>query len=163
MSREKLEEIKTFFAGVKYDYGGGPLVERTAQLFEVGSNCQLLAHVVLEELGYGLPKDLRSKELYEDQSFTYHINPVEVGWRPGDILFTYRTPEGFDPKQLHLSVCATVEAGEPQFLHAVKFRDRSKDAVTVWSLSDFEQSVKHNHIIAVKRVGRPKKTAPAGV
>lgn len=152
MSREVLEEITSLFSGVKYDYDSGPLIERAEQVFEVGINCQLLAHVVLEELGYGLPKELRSKELFEDTQFTYPIDPEVDGWRPGDILFTYMRPERFDPKLLHMSVCAAVEAGAPQFLHALKFKDSQKDAVVVWGLEDFEQSSMHKHVISAKRV-----------
>jgi hypothetical protein len=152
MSREVLEEITSLFSGVKYDFDSGPLIERADHVFEVGLNCQLLAHVVLEELGYGLPKDLRSKELYEDTQFTTEIDPEVEGWRPGDILFTYMRPEGFDPRYLHMSVCVAVEAEAPHFLHALKFRDDNKDAVTVWDLEDFANSRVHKHIIAAKRV-----------
>lgn len=152
MSREVLEEITSLFSGVKYDYDSGPLIERVEHIFEVGLNCQLLAHIALEELGYGLPKDMRSKELYEDTVFTYPIDPAVDGWRPGDILFTYKEPEQFDSRFLHMSVCVAVEAGAPQFLHALKFKDSQKDAVTVWGLEDFERSSAHEHIISAKRV-----------
>ncbi|NCN06802.1 MAG: hypothetical protein GW762_00135 [Candidatus Pacebacteria bacterium] len=152
MSREVLEEITSLFSGVKYDFNSGPLIERAEHIFEVGLNCQLLAHIALEELGYGLPKDMRSKELYEDTDFTFPIDPEVDGWRPGDILFTYQRPDNFDPKFLHMSVCIAVEAGAPHFLHALKFKDSERDAVTVWQLEDFERSNVHEHIISAKRV-----------
>lgn len=152
MSREKLQEIEALFAGVQYDFDAGPLIDRADHIFEVGINCQLLAHIALEELGYGLPKEMRSKELYEDKHFTYEIDPEVEGWRPGDILFTYMRPEGFDPRYLHMSVCVAVEAGAPHFLHALKFKDEDKDAVTVWELEDFSSSSLHRHVISAKRV-----------
>ena len=60
MSREKMHELLDLSAGVKYSYETGPLLEHADLVFDVGINCQLLAHVVLEELGYGLhtPRDL---------------------------------------------------------------------------------------------------------
>ena len=152
MSREKMHELLDLSAGIKYSYETGPLLEHADLVFDVGINCQLLAHVVLEELGYGLPKDLRSKELYEDTVWTKQISPESDGWRPGDLLFSYAYPEGFDPKQLHISVCIAVEAGVPHFLHALKFTDSSKDAITVWKLDDFAQSNTHRHLISAKRV-----------
>ncbi|MCA9369027.1 MAG: hypothetical protein H6773_03030 [Pseudomonadales bacterium] len=152
MSREVLHEVEELFTGINYDYDSGPLIERVEHVFEVGINCQLLAHIVLEELGYGLPKEMRSKELYEDEVFTFPIDPTVDGWRPGDILFSYNQPDDFDPKQLHMSVCAAVEAGVPHFIHAVKFRDEEKETVTTWKLDDFAASRVHRHLIAAKRV-----------
>jgi hypothetical protein len=151
------EELLTLLAGIPYEYEHGPLIEQ-ADAVEEGANCQLVFHIVMEELGYAFPKWMRSSELYEDTEFLFEVDPGEEGWKIGDVLFSYDTQAVFDPRLLHLSVCIAVETGTPQFIHAVKFKDAARDAVVVWTLDDFSSSKKHQQIVGVKRLKTSSKT-----
>lgn len=145
------EDLVALFEGIPYNIEHGPLIQEADDAL-AGINCQLMLHIVMEELGYALPKEMRSSELYEDTQFLQDVYPNRGdGWRVGDVLFSYSKEVDFDPRDLHVSVCVAVEAGMPQFIHAIKFKGTHQNPVVVWELDDFLQSNRHGAIVAVKR------------
>jgi hypothetical protein len=69
---------------------------------KVGGNCQLFAHILLEELGRPLPKHLRSKELYHNRRYLYTVDDWN-DQRQGDIYF-FGKEYLRDMRYLHLAI-----------------------------------------------------------
>lgn len=150
------EDFLALFEGIPYNIENGPYIRAAEDVFD-GINCQLMLHIVMEELGYALPKHMRSSELFEDESLLRPVYPNKGdGWRVGDILFSYSREVDFDPRDLHVSVCVAVEAGAPQFIHAIKFKGTNENPVVLWNLDDFLASSRHQAIVGVKRTKASK-------
>lgn len=130
-----------------------------------GLNCQLAVHIILEELGYSLPKWLRSKEIFEDEIFLetvfmYHCATTDLSIeifqnsRVGDICFFSNTgtrSDDYDPKYFHMAVISDFSGGEPVFSHARK-SNSDPDAVIDVPLQRMKKSKKYKLFHGVRRV-----------
>lgn len=128
-------------------------------------NCQLLTHLVLEELGLSLPKWLRSSELFEDEVFLETVVKQKIASRKlskallpparvGDIWFFSNNgtrTDNYDPKFFHVAVVSRLEAdGAPVLLHARKFKQ--DDAVVEWGLDKFRKNKVYRLFQGIRRV-----------
>jgi hypothetical protein len=150
------------FSGLRYKYENGPLVDSFQEMLEFGINCQLLAHMALEELGLVLPKDLRSQELFVDEFFSSTVCKETQAtsdmrgmnfsnFRMGDIFF-FGNRNTSDPKFFHLAIFLEDDPNlGPQFIHAVPYKN-GDDAVVIWGLSKFISSSRYELFFGVKRV-----------
>lgn len=126
-------------------------------LAEVGINCQLLAHWVLEELCMlALPKDYLSSHFWADNQFMRPVTIQQERLQFGDIVFFYREYATL-PENLHLAVVVDRNAaGQVLLLHCVKRRDKSEQAIVLWTLEDFATSRMHQHIFGARRITTQK-------
>lgn len=128
-------------------------------------NCQLLTHLVLEELGLSLPKWMRSSELFADEVFLETVIKKTVSSRKlptldlpparvGDIWFFSNNgtrTDNYDPKFFHLAVVSRLEAdGSPVLIHARKFK--GEDAVVEWSLKKFAKNKVYQVFQGIRRI-----------
>jgi hypothetical protein len=150
------------FKEAQYRFNEGPLTSGTC--FENDSfyiNCQLCAHIVLEELGFGLPKWLRSAEFYrrsaggkvwvEKISFN---EPV----RKGDIfLLAPRRTESLNDNlifRLHLAVC--IEERKKTVMHISQFltngqKDKRGGKILEQPLDELLRSPRYNTLVGIRR------------
>lgn len=156
-------EVIKLFQGVSYAYNEGPH-RQDLSCFDnefLQLNCQLLAHLVLEEMGLALPKFLRSLELYRRSSagkvWVEKVQPNDA--RIGDIyLFSNRPILSIhDPilKYLHIAIC--VDRNPVQLIHAHRWQKNGRltkmhQGVSIWSVTDFCESTKYNTLVGVRRV-----------
>lgn len=168
-------EARSFFVGHKYNYAHGPLIE-TADAIDSGVNCQLIIHILLEEcLGVGLPKNMRSFELFFDTLYTKAISKnatiltaceyeqkgltdfLHTGEQVaiGDIFFFSWLRSSYScPKYYHMALVTDVSSGEPVLTHAVQFGNVELDTVVTWSLTDIFQrpSGRYGRLLGIKRL-----------
>lgn len=131
--------------GLPYNFRKGPLVIEMDNLREL--NCQGLVHIFCKRMGYGLPPEMRSKEIFEDEENffrTIRQGPLKFG----DVLIFGR--EEVDYRRLHLTVFGGDydPYGSPLLLHATKIDDK----VCVWPLSKFSDYPSYSRLYAVKRL-----------
>ncbi len=137
--------------GLGYCYDNGPLLDCLESIFESGINCQLLVHIVLEEVfGIGLDKDMMSSELFADQQTVKHIRTDQT--QPGDICFfgpidlcPEPDPENKAARKLHLGVVISGEP-EPMVIHAAVGR-----GVVIEPVTQIQQAKRYAQLWAVKR------------
>src|SRR3989338_11626884 len=91
------------YLDIPYQYGNGPQQISDRGLGrQNGINCETLTHWVFEDNGNPLPKDMLSKEIYEDDELFKAIKPTEE-LEPGDV-FIFGRETCNDPRKLHLAV-----------------------------------------------------------
>lgn len=113
--------------GFRYNRNNGPLTSWEIAVTQ-GVNCQWVVHEFYrEQLGIELPKDLLSRELFQDSKFFVTIDPSEEELRMGDILIVSRTPQA-RPERFHLAVCIDSQS----VVHATSFDQK----VSIWSTSE---------------------------
>jgi len=159
-----MNELLSLFHGASYAYDQGPQRQDLSCFLDdvLQINCQLLTHIVLEELGLELPKYLRSLELYK-RSCSKKIWVAKISevtcTTVGDIyLFGEKPIKNIqDPsiKCLHLAVCVDLEP--VQLIHAHRWQKNGRftkkhQAVNVWSLADFCESKRYNTLVGIRRV-----------
>lgn len=162
------EHLLSLFTGACYGYEQGPLCENGECFQEDGNsfaltlNCQLLAHIVLEEMNLPLPKYLRSLELYRrscaGKVWVDKIREPDQA-RVGDLFLFSDKPvrhiQDTSLKYLHLAVCVGTQP--LQCIHAHRWQKDGTftikgEAVSIWSLEDFCNSIKYNTLIGIRRV-----------
>ena len=75
------------YLDIPYQYGNGPQQISDRGLGrQNGINCETLTHWVFEDNGNPLPKDMLSKEIYEDDELFKAIKPTEE-LEPGEHYF----------------------------------------------------------------------------
>lgn len=157
-----LSEFIPSLATARYGYCEGPLT--TASGFienELLANCQLYAHVLLEELGFSLPKWLRSAELYRRSAGgKIWVDKVACGdeIKVGDLfLFSHRQVRHIqDPLiyRLHLGVC--VDACHPTIAHISRYtmcgqKHPHGGEVYEQLLCDMLSSPRYNTVVGIRR------------
>lgn len=139
----------------------GPRLEglTVETLAEVGINCQLFAHWVLEELCLlAVPKDYLSSHFWADTRFMKPIDLRRERLQFGDVVFFYRSNATL-PENLHLAVVTGKnEQGELELLHCVKRRETQEPVIVSWTLRDFFESRCHQHIYGARRITVQKQT-----
>ena len=127
--------------GFRYNRSNGPLTSWETAVGQ-GVNCQWVVHKFYKEkFGIELPKDLLSKELFQDSKFFVNIDLDEQPLNMGDILIVSRTQQA-KPEKLHLAICLDNE----QVLHATSFDKQ----VSIWSMSKLFEN--YRKMWAVKRL-----------
>lgn len=147
---------------VSYCYAQSPLSSGSCfRDNEPHFNCELFAHVLLEELGFGLPKWLRSAELYRRSAgrgvWVDRIDSVEQLIR-GDIVLLGPRPIQHiqDPLiyNLHVGVC--IDTQTHLIAHASRYGKNGKKhpnggGVFEQPLYDIILSKRYNTICAIRR------------
>ncbi|MFZ5376756.1 MAG: hypothetical protein ACOZAN_03775 [Patescibacteria group bacterium] len=107
-----------FLEGIScYNYYNGPMIE-FCDVLDAGANCQLYAHILLEELGFSLPKYLRSREIFYERFFTRFLEQNEEP-RIGDI-YLFGEADKNDPMFFHLAIVIKFSSsGEPVLGHII--------------------------------------------
>ncbi|MCB9813611.1 MAG: hypothetical protein H6772_04360 [Pseudomonadales bacterium] len=161
------KHLTELFTGYKYEFTNGPLVKSLDQIEQDGLNCQLLVHMALEELGFSLPKWMRSSELFEDEVFLETVLKQQISSRKlahmelpdsrvGDIWFFSNNgtkSDNSDSKFFHLAVVSQVsQDGMPILLHARK--EKGQDAVVEWGIDEFKSSELYRVFQGIKRPRR---------
>lgn len=141
------------------------MVDSWRRVEEEGLNCQLLVHLVLEELGFSLPKWMRSSELFADEVFLQTLLKRTVASeklhllqlppaREGDIWFFSNngtSTDNYDSRYFHVAVVSRLEAdGSPVLVHARKFK--GQDAVVEWGIKEFARSKTYALFQGIRRI-----------
>ena len=111
----------------RYNRNNGPLTSWETAVSQ-GVNCQWVVHKFYkEQFGIELPKDLLSRELFQDSKFFITVDAREEQLRMGDILIVSRTKHA-KPEKFHLAVCVDSQS----IIHATSFDQK----VSIWSTSE---------------------------
>ena len=154
--------VVELFKEAQYRFTEGPLT--TGTCFEADQfylNCQLCAHIILEELGFGLPKWLRSAEFYRRSAGGQVWVEKVIDNQPtrkGDIflvaprrIHTLHDPLVF---RLHLAVC--IEEKRKIAVHMSQFLiDGKKNPcggkILEQPLDELLRSPRYNTLIGIRR------------
>jgi hypothetical protein len=160
------EEAELLFGDLAYCFAHGPLLESMDVALEMGLNCQLLVHLVWDELFPAfshLSKEWRSSELFAEKRALHWISLHQA--QPGDVCFFGRAgwnprPDAQDPvaQRLHLGVVIESDP-DPWVIHASLYTQsraqgcsNQPGGVVVERLSHIQRVPQYQQLFGLKRV-----------
>lgn len=140
--------LETSVRYIQYSFLAGPGTEEVRGGV-CKMNCQAWVHWELSTLGVLLPTEMKSLEIYTDESVFFRTLLSGEPVRRGDVFLFGRT-DLVDYRLLHLAIHSGYEkkqTREPILTHATYI----DGTVTAWPLSWFSRQPRYGKLFAIKR------------
>ncbi len=139
------------YQGLPYRFESGPDCGHSdEEMMTKGMNCQLFVHrAILDQFGIELPKEMKSKEMFEDNVLLDEIFDIAMT-RRGDLFF-FGTENLVDFRRLHIGIHSgevDEQTGAPKIVHA-NYIDQG---VGIWSLDKFSAHRRYQSLYGIRRL-----------